>query len=65
VPADRRTEQEIRREITAERAQLADALADLRQGIAAKRRPAAIVGGALAAGLTAAAAFKVRRLFRG
>lgn len=65
MSADRRTEEQIRREITTERAQLADALADLREGINAKRRPAAIVGGALAAGLTAAAALKVLRLLRG
>jgi hypothetical protein len=64
VSADRRTEEAIRREITTERAQLADALADLRESVNAKRRPAAVVGGALAAGLTTAVAVKVLRLIR-
>ena len=65
MPDDRRTEQEIRSEIAAEREQLVGAIADLRAGIGAKRTSAAIVGAVLAAGLTAAAAFKVvRRLSR-
>lgn len=61
MPAERRTEEEIRRDITTEREHLAEALADLRDGIHAKRRPAAVVGGALAAGLAAAAAAKIAR----
>ncbi len=65
MSGDRRTEEEIRREITTEREQLADALADLREGIDAKRRPAAVVGGALAAGLAAAAAVTVVRRLKG
>jgi hypothetical protein len=61
VPDDRRTEQAIRGEIAVEREQLASALADLREGIESKRRPAAIIGGALAAGLAALATVKVIR----
>jgi hypothetical protein len=64
VPGDRRTDEDILREITAEREQLAAALADLREGIDAKRRFATIVGGALATGLAAVAAFKVARRFK-
>jgi hypothetical protein len=65
VPGDRRTVEEIRREITTEREQLVNALADLREGIAAKSRLAAVVGAALAVGLAAAAAVTVvRRLKR-
>jgi hypothetical protein len=64
VPGDRRTDKDIRREITTEREQLAAALADLHEGIDAKRRFAAVVGGALAAGLAVVAAFKVVRRLR-
>ena len=65
MPDDRRTEQEIRLEIAAEREQLVGAVADLRAGIDAKRRSAAIVGAVLAAGVTAAVALKIaRRLSR-
>ena len=55
MPGDRRTEAEIRREIAAEREQLADALADLRAGTGDKRRLAALAAGPLAAGLGLAA----------
>lgn len=65
MPGDRRTEKEIRREITTEREQLAEALADLREGIGEKRRLAAVVGGALAAGLAVAAAVTVVRRVKG
>jgi hypothetical protein len=61
VPNERRTEQEIRHELTTEREQLADALADLRKDIDAKRRPAAVVAGALGAALAAVATVKVLR----
>jgi hypothetical protein len=64
VPAERRTEADIRQEITTERQELVDALADLRKDIDAKRRPAAIVGGAVAAGLATLAVAKVFRRFR-
>ena len=53
MQGDRRTEEEIRSEIATERQQLADALADLRKGVAAKRRPAVLALTGLAALLTA------------
>jgi hypothetical protein len=65
VPGDRRTDVEIRREITTEREQLAAALGELREEIDSKRRPATIVAGALAAGLAAIAAVKVLRRLTG
>ncbi len=65
MPGDRRSEEEIRREIAAEREQLADALADLREGIDGKRRLATVVGGALAAGLGAVVAAKLVRRLKG
>lgn len=65
MPGDRRTVEEIRREITTERDQLVDALADLREGIDEKSRLAAVVGGALAVGLAAAAAVTVVRRLKG
>ena len=66
MPADRRTEEEIRREITTERAELADALADLREGVYEKRRLATVVGGGLAAAIAAMTAVRiVRRLKSG
>lgn len=65
MPGDRRTVEEIRREITTERDQLVDALADLREGIDEKSRLAAVVGDALAVGLAAAAAVTVVRRLKG
>ncbi len=65
MPGDRRTVEEIRREIATEREQLVDALADLREGIGEKSRLAAVVGGALAVGLAAAAAVWVVRRLKG
>ena len=64
MPAERRTEADIRRELTTERQELVGALADLRKDIDAKRRPAAIIGGAVAAGLATLAVAKVFRRFR-
>ncbi len=65
MAGDRRTEAEIRGEIASEREHLADALADLRASIAAKRRPAAVVVGVLAAAIVAVVALRVvRRLER-
>ena len=49
MPADRRTDAEIRREIAAEREGLAEALADLRASAGDRRRLAALAGGVLAA----------------
>ena len=59
-----RTDADIRRELSAERDQLVDALADLRGGIEAKRRLAVAVGTVVAAGFAAAATVKIVRRFR-
>lgn len=61
MPTERRTEEEIRREIAAEREQLAAALGDLRAGVEAKRRPAARIG---AVALAAVAATVLARVIR-
>lgn len=63
--ADERTDADIRLEISAEREQLVDALADLRQGIAAKRRLAATVGALAVAAFATATSVKIARRFRG
>jgi len=65
VPAERRTIEEIRGEIASERQQLERALADLRKGLEAKRKPAKRVAGSLAAGLAALVTVKAARRFRG
>lgn len=66
MPSDGRTEEEIRREIASEREQLAEALADLRVGLGAKRRVAAAVAGTVAVGLAALTGLRlVRRLRSG
>lgn len=65
APRERRPQGEIRRDIASEREQLADALADLRESIDAKRRPAAMVGGALLAAAAAAAGLAIRSRLRG
>jgi len=66
VPGEhRRTDEQIRREITTEREQLANALVDLRAGVYEKRRLAAAVAGALAAGFVTAAGVAVVRRLRG
>ena len=64
MPGERRTEADIRREIAAERAELAAALGDLRAGVQSKRRAVAVVGGALATGLAAVTALRVVRRFK-
>lgn len=61
MPTERRTESEIRREIAAEREQLAAALGDLRASVEAKRRPAARIG---VIGLAAVAAAILARVVR-
>jgi hypothetical protein len=48
----------IRTELSSERRQLTDALADLREDVQTARRIPMIVGGALLAGIAAFAAFK-------
>ena len=58
MPADERTNAEIREEITNERRELTNALADLREDVRAARRIPIMVGGALAAVAAAIAAAK-------
>ena len=53
-----RSAEEIRRQLSTERDQLADALADLREDVQSARRIPMIVGGALVAGIAAVAALK-------
>ena len=48
----------IRAELSSERKQLTDALADLREDVNSARRIPMIIGGALLAGIAAVAAFK-------
>jgi hypothetical protein len=64
VPTERRTAEEISREIAGEREQLATALDDLRRSLRERRRTAGVVGTAGTAGLAAAAAIAVARRFR-
>ena len=63
--ADERTDADIRSEISAERERLVDALTDLREGIAAKRRLATTVGALAATALATATSVKIARRFRG
>jgi hypothetical protein len=65
VASDRRTEADIRLEIAAEREHLVRALTDVREGVAAKRKPAALVGGLLAAGLALAVLRGIARRLAG
>jgi hypothetical protein len=65
VQGDGRTEEEIRGEIATEREQLATALADLREGISAKRKLAVLVLAGLGALLALVVAVKVIRFSRG
>ena len=65
MTAERRTDERIRAEIAAERAGLTEAIADLRQGVDAKRGLAKAVGGAVAAGIAALTALRVARRLRG
>ena len=58
MPADERTDARIREEITNERRELTNALADLREDVRAARRIPIMVGGALAAVAAAIAAAK-------
>ena len=56
MPSDGRGSEEVRREISAERQQLVDAVSDLRTDVrSAARKLPMIAGGALAAGVALAA----------
>lgn len=50
--------EELRAQLSSERAQLTDALTDLREDVNSARRIPMIIGGALLAGIAAFAAFK-------
>lgn len=65
MPSDRRSEEEIRREIADERDELARALADMREGIESKRRIVSLVAAAIAVGLTAVAAVRLAQRVKG
>lgn len=65
MAADPRTDQQIRSEISAEREQLVEALADLREGVRAKRNLAAAVAALTSVALATAASIKLVRRFRG
>ena len=65
MPGERRTDGAIRSEIATEREALADSLADLRAGVAEKKKIAAVSAAAVGAGVAAAAAVAiVRRVTR-
>jgi hypothetical protein len=61
MAADRRSAEEIRRQLSEERAELTNALAALREDVNSARRIPMIVGGALLAGLATFAAVKAAR----
>ena len=61
MATDGRRAEEIRRQLSEERAELTDALAALREDVRSARRIPLIVGGALLAGLVAFAAVKAAR----
>jgi hypothetical protein len=50
--------EELRAQLSSERAQLTDALTDLREDVNSARRIPMIIGGAVLAGIAAFAAFK-------
>ena len=65
MPAEARTVEEIRQEIASQRAQLEGALGDLRRGVDAKRKPAAVVVGLLVALLAALVVRRIAQQLRG
>ncbi|HEU5263298.1 MAG TPA: hypothetical protein VFU34_01575 [Gaiellaceae bacterium] len=65
MASERRSEEEIRREIASEREELVRAFADLRKSVESKRRAAAVAAGTIAAGLAASAAIKAMRRVKG
>ena len=64
MPAERRTDEAIRGEIATERELLVESLADLRAGVAEKRRLAIAAAAAVGAGVATAAAVKIALHFR-
>jgi len=65
VQSETRTIEEIRAEIAGERAQLEDALKELRKGLDAKRKPASVVAGLLVLALVTLLTLRVVRRLRG
>jgi hypothetical protein len=61
VASHGRGTEDVRRDISTERQQLVDALTDLRTDVRSARKIPAVVGGALAAGLTLAAVVVARK----
>lgn len=61
MTAERRTDEEIRAEIAAEREQLVGALEDLRASLRARRRLAVVIGALVSAGIASAATVEVAR----
>ena len=64
MAAEPRTDQQIRSEISAEREQLVEALADLREGVRAKRNLAAAAVALTSIALATAASIRLVRRFR-
>lgn len=62
--SSRRSEEEIRTELAAERQRLVESVADLRASVEAKKRPAARAAGAIAAGAAALLALKIGRALK-
>lgn len=65
MQAETRTVEEIRAEIAGERAQLEDALKELRRGLDAKRKPASALAALLVVVLTAVVVRRVVQSLRG
>ena len=64
MTAERRTDEQIRADIAAEREGLREAIADFRDGVGRKRGLAKGVGSAIAAGVAALAALRIVRRIR-
>lgn len=65
VASERRTDADIRADIASEREQLVRALTDLREDVAAKRKPATLVGGLVVAGIALAVLRAIARRLGG
>ena len=62
--SSRRSEEEIRLELAAERQRLVESVADLRASVEAKKRPVARAAGAVAAGAAVLLALKLGRAIK-
>ena len=61
VPAEKRSTEDVRQELGAQRDELVGAIADLKDDVHSARRIPIIIGGVLLAALAAVAAFKIVR----